>query len=68
MSNRPVCVNCKYEDASKTAPDNMGGTAVWCTAKQQFIDSYARQGVRPKPNGSGTEEHFWCGTFQDYRE
>lgn len=72
--NKKICVNCIYEDASKTLtsshPNYPGkkhemGIATWCKSKQRYIGNNDRQGLREKPDGT-FEENIWCTSFVHY--
>lgn len=64
-SGKPICVNCKYEDASRTTSSYATGVSVWCTLKNRFISEDDRQGVKKKSDNT-YEENYWCSSFEHY--
>ena len=74
-SDKRVCVNCKYEEATKSITEMWKAEelgidaaelpAVWCNYYNKYIDDAKRQGVRRREDGT-YEDDVWCGTFEDY--
>ena len=64
-SGKQVCVNCKYEDATKTTHSYETGVSIWCKLKNRFISEDDRQGVRKKTDGT-YKENIWCSSFVHY--